>query len=232
MHGIVKPTSTTTKLRIVFDASAPSQSGMSLNDSLLVGPTTYPPLNDILLKFRLFPIALTADILKMFRAIELHENDWDFHLFVWKSEDGVLRDFRMKQLTFRGSIFPLYSHKNTPAIISRFSRRLSYSFTGCVILFLCRWLYHWCHHRGRCNSTTTRSGGTHEQGRFPSQKMEIQFTRCFEDYPRWPEGEGRIARASSSHWMPQDFGNPLGPVSRQSSYCHCTIIMTYSQKEF
>ncbi len=86
MHGVVKPTSTTTKLRIVFDASAPSRTGVSLNDTLLVGPTFYPPLTNILLKFRMFPIALIADISKMFRAVELHENDRDFHRFVWKSK--------------------------------------------------------------------------------------------------------------------------------------------------
>ena len=38
MHGVVKELSTTTKFRIVFDASAPSTSGCSLNDTLLPGP--------------------------------------------------------------------------------------------------------------------------------------------------------------------------------------------------
>ena len=41
MHVVVKSSSTTMKLRIVFDASAKSTSGTSLNHHLLVGPTVH-----------------------------------------------------------------------------------------------------------------------------------------------------------------------------------------------
>ena len=44
MHTIRKNNSTTTKLRVVFDASAKSNTGVSLNDTLLVGPTVHSPL--------------------------------------------------------------------------------------------------------------------------------------------------------------------------------------------
>ena len=43
MHAVYKSLSTTTKIRAVFDASAKSASGVSLNDILLVGPTVHPP---------------------------------------------------------------------------------------------------------------------------------------------------------------------------------------------
>ncbi len=55
----------------MFDASAKSASGVSLNDILLVGPTVHSTLIDILLRFRFHRVALTADISKMYRAIEL-----------------------------------------------------------------------------------------------------------------------------------------------------------------
>lgn len=61
MHAVRKEHSTTTKLRVVFDASAKSASGVSLNDTLLVGPTIHPSLVDVLLRFRSHRIALTAD---------------------------------------------------------------------------------------------------------------------------------------------------------------------------
>ena len=51
VHAVYKASSTTTKVRAVFDASAKSATGVSLNDTLLVGPTVHPPLIDVLLRF-------------------------------------------------------------------------------------------------------------------------------------------------------------------------------------
>ena len=48
MHAVTKQSSTTTQLRVVFDASAKTRSGVSLNDQLLVGPTVHAPLLDVL----------------------------------------------------------------------------------------------------------------------------------------------------------------------------------------
>ena len=101
MHAVHKDSSTTTKVRAVFDASAKSSSGVSLNDTLLVGPTVHPPLVDVLLRFRLHRIALIADVSKMYRAVELTESDRDFHRFVWRTTTSeTLQDYRMTRLTF------------------------------------------------------------------------------------------------------------------------------------
>jgi hypothetical protein len=51
IHAVYKQSSTTTKVRAVFDASAKSSTGTSLNDILLVGPTVHTPLIDVLLRF-------------------------------------------------------------------------------------------------------------------------------------------------------------------------------------
>ncbi len=77
VHGVFKDSSTTTKVRAVFDASARTSSTFSLNDTLLPGPNLYPPLTDILLRFRKFPIAMSADISKMFREILLNPTEKD-----------------------------------------------------------------------------------------------------------------------------------------------------------
>lgn len=50
-HAVRKEHSTTTKVRVVFDASAKSSNGISLNDTFLIGPTIHPPLIDVLLRF-------------------------------------------------------------------------------------------------------------------------------------------------------------------------------------
>ena len=101
MHAVRKEQSTTTKIRAVFDASAKSSSGISLNDTLLVGPTIHSTLIDVLLRFRLHRIALTADVSKMYRAIELTHSDRDLHRFVWRSKpEDTLVDYRMTRITF------------------------------------------------------------------------------------------------------------------------------------
>lgn len=101
IHAVHKRTSTTTKVRAVFDASAKSSTGVSLNDILLKGPTVHPPLVDVLLRFRLPRIAISADVSKMYRAVELDSEDKDLHRFVWRSaHTDKLKDYRMTRLTF------------------------------------------------------------------------------------------------------------------------------------
>ena len=101
MHAVRKESSATTKTRVVFDASAKSTTGVSLNDILMVGPNIHPPLIAVLLRFRLHRVALTADVSKMYRAVELVESDRDYHRFVWRrNPDEPLVDYRMRRVTF------------------------------------------------------------------------------------------------------------------------------------
>ena len=101
MHAVRKEHSSTTKLRVVFDASAKSANGISLNDLLLVGLTVHSPLIDVLLRFRLHHVALTADVSKMYRAIELVPSDRDLHRFVWRrTSEEPLQDYCMTRVTF------------------------------------------------------------------------------------------------------------------------------------
>ncbi|XP_037942580.1 uncharacterized protein LOC119675452 [Teleopsis dalmanni] len=74
-HCVLKQSSTSSKLRVVFDASCPTTSQRSLNDILLVGPTIQSELYLLLLQFRLHRYALTADIVKMYRQILIDKPD-------------------------------------------------------------------------------------------------------------------------------------------------------------
>ena len=74
-HAIVRSDKDTTKLRIVYDASAKTDSNPSLNDCLLVGPKFNQKIIDILMRFRSYQIALTADIEKAFLMISVEEGD-------------------------------------------------------------------------------------------------------------------------------------------------------------
>ena len=101
MHGVHKAGSSTTKLRVVFDASAPSTSGVSLNQTLAIGPTLHPTLDKILLKFRSYKVALTADIKGMYREILLDDLDKHYHRFLWRANPGdPIEDYQMNRVTF------------------------------------------------------------------------------------------------------------------------------------
>ena len=107
MHGVSKQSSTSTKLRVVFGGSAVSTSGISLNQCLMVGPTLHPSLETILLKFRAYPVALTADISTMYREVGLVASDRDFHRFLWRpTPQQEIRDYRMTRVTFGVSASP------------------------------------------------------------------------------------------------------------------------------
>ena len=100
-HGVVKDPSTTTKLRVVFDASAKTSIGVSLNHILLPGLNLYPLLTCIIISFRMHPIGMSSDISKMFREVGLHPEDRDLHRFIQQvPTEGSLKDMRMTRATF------------------------------------------------------------------------------------------------------------------------------------
>ena len=65
---IVRPEKTTTKTRVVFDASA-KFNGQSLNDIICQGPKLQRDIFDVLICFRRFPVALACDIAEMYLRI-------------------------------------------------------------------------------------------------------------------------------------------------------------------
>ncbi len=95
IHGVFKEQSTTTKVRPVFDGSARTTSGVSLNDLLLPGPALLPLITDILLTFRFHQVAFSADIGKMFREIQLDPSERNFHWFLLRDNDGKVKDYIM-----------------------------------------------------------------------------------------------------------------------------------------
>jgi hypothetical protein len=99
-HCVIKDSSTTTKLRIVFDGSAKTSSGQSINDILLVGPTLQENLYNIMIRFRWHIVAVSGDITKMYLQVELAPEDRDFHRILWFDKNGKLLTYRMTRVTF------------------------------------------------------------------------------------------------------------------------------------
>ncbi|XP_055622275.1 uncharacterized protein LOC129765863 [Toxorhynchites rutilus septentrionalis] len=88
-HPVLKESSTTTKLRVVFDASCKTSSGISLNDSLLAGPVIQEDLRSIILRCRARQIMIVADVEKMFRQIKMDENDIPLQSILWRTNEQV-----------------------------------------------------------------------------------------------------------------------------------------------
>ncbi|XP_046803857.1 uncharacterized protein LOC111684781 [Lucilia cuprina] len=106
-HCVLKPESTTTKLRVVFDGSARTTSNHSLNDILMVGPTIQQDLVTTLFSFRLNRFALTADISKMYRQFLVDERDRKFQLVLWRSNSkDKLCVFQLNTVTYGLSAAP------------------------------------------------------------------------------------------------------------------------------
>lgn len=82
---VIRETSTTT-LRVVFDASSHAAGASSLNEQLEKGPNLNADHLKMLIKFRLFVIGITADVHKAFLPIGIREEDRDALRFLWFDE--------------------------------------------------------------------------------------------------------------------------------------------------
>ena len=80
---VVKDQSVTTKVRIIFDASARLKGQPCLNDILHKGPCLNPELYNLLLQLRVYPIAITGDTEKAYLQISADEKDRDLLRFLW-----------------------------------------------------------------------------------------------------------------------------------------------------
>ena len=100
-HAVHKESSTTTKLRVVFDASATTANGTSLNDNLMRGPVIQRDLFSIILQFRTFRFALNADIAKMYRQIRVNDEDANYQLILWRDDPNKpLQTYKLLTLTY------------------------------------------------------------------------------------------------------------------------------------
>ncbi|XP_051862363.1 uncharacterized protein LOC127565811 [Drosophila albomicans] len=99
-HAVLKPDSTTTKLRVVFNASSPTSNGKSLNDILHTGPILQSDLTIQILKWRFFKFVFNADITKMYRQILVDPKHTRFQRLLFRTPDEKLCDFELNTVTF------------------------------------------------------------------------------------------------------------------------------------
>ncbi|GBN74693.1 hypothetical protein AVEN_206945-1, partial [Araneus ventricosus] len=110
-RAVLRKNHSSTKLRVVYDASSKDKNQKSLNDCLLQGPNLVPELLKVLLKFRLHRIVFTADIQKAFLQISVSCEDRDAMRFLWIHDDSNLSNpkvqiYRMCRVMFGAKSSP------------------------------------------------------------------------------------------------------------------------------
>ncbi|XP_070167756.1 uncharacterized protein [Polyergus mexicanus] len=106
-HAVFKTTGEENKIRVVFNASHRTDTGVSLNDTLLAGPKLQSELWLILTRWRLYRYAFTSDIVKMFRQIRVHPKDVDLQRILWRSDPTAeVQDFRLTTVVYGTSSAP------------------------------------------------------------------------------------------------------------------------------
>ncbi|XP_045773302.1 uncharacterized protein LOC123872805 [Maniola jurtina] len=101
-HAVIRPEKSSSRVRIVTDASAKTADrNLSLNDVLHTGPNLQADLFLLLLNFRLFPVAMTADIKQMYLQIEILPRDRKYLKILFRfDENEEIRTFQFNRVPF------------------------------------------------------------------------------------------------------------------------------------
>ena len=99
---VIREEAASTKLRVVYDASAKAHaSAPSLNECLYPGPPLQNKLWDVLVRQRFHPVAIFGDIQKAFLQIRIKENERDALRFHWRTnEHSDLETLRFTRALF------------------------------------------------------------------------------------------------------------------------------------
>ncbi|XP_050297248.1 uncharacterized protein LOC126736761 [Anthonomus grandis grandis] len=104
---VIRDSAITTKLRVVFDASAKTSSGFALNNVTLKGYQVQPELFDILCRFRVFKYTLTSDIMKMYRMIKTNPAHNFLQNILWRENPNEdLKCIELQTVTYGTNFAP------------------------------------------------------------------------------------------------------------------------------
>lgn len=99
-HVVPREQSRTTKLRVVFNGSSQTSSGVFLNDILFPGPKLQTDISDVLLWFRLHQYVFSTDMVKMYRQIKVHPDDCNLQRIFWHEENQQILSYRLTTVTY------------------------------------------------------------------------------------------------------------------------------------
>ncbi|GFV87391.1 uncharacterized protein TNCV_4033631 [Trichonephila clavipes] len=118
-HGILRPEKSTTKLRVVFNATNPTSNGLSLNSIQYNRGLVQNDLFTFMIKFREHPYAFKADVKIMYRMILIHESQQPLLRILWKeSPEDPVKTFEMKTVAY-GTVSALFLATRTLLQLSK-----------------------------------------------------------------------------------------------------------------
>lgn len=96
-HGVFS----SNKFRVVFNASNPTTTGISLNECQLNGEKLQSDLAFTLLRFRTFRVALCADVKQMYCQIEVNDLHKKYQKIIWReSENKPLNVYVLNRVVY------------------------------------------------------------------------------------------------------------------------------------
>ncbi|CAG9119583.1 unnamed protein product [Plutella xylostella] len=118
-HGVFKRSGDVNKIRVVFNGTIPSSTGVCLNDCLYTGERLQNDITDIITNFRFPLVVFTCDVKMMFRQTYICPEDRRYQLIYWRSSPS--EPLRVYELTTN-----TYGLKSSPYIAIRCLHQLAH----------------------------------------------------------------------------------------------------------
>ncbi|XP_061722994.1 uncharacterized protein LOC133529314 [Cydia pomonella] len=100
-HGVLRAKASTTKLRVVYNASQKTSSGYSLNSLQEKGPNLQRDIQALILKWRSYKYAFCADVQMMYRCIWISEDQQHLQKIIWRnSPSEKLQEYQLCTVTY------------------------------------------------------------------------------------------------------------------------------------
>lgn len=100
-YPVVREDSSTTRLRVVFNASCVSSNGTSSNSHMFTGPKLQADIRTVILNWRMPQYVFTADIEKMYRQIWIDPRDQSYQCILWRSpSSNQIETYKLTTVTY------------------------------------------------------------------------------------------------------------------------------------
>lgn len=110
--AVIREDKDTTKVRVVFDASAKGSNGSSLNDTMMTGPTLQSDLRSLIIRWRSHKFCVIGDVVKMYLQVRMAEEHTELQRVVWRDNpEKEIESYKLLTVTFGTAAAPYLAVK-------------------------------------------------------------------------------------------------------------------------